>query len=87
MPKLLARTVHKIEEGELKFKFEVDRIDYLTNKILITLLISALLISSSLVMTITRGPMLFDMPLIGVIGYIITLILGIFAIMKYIIKM
>ena len=87
LPKLLARTVHKIEEGELKFKFEVDRIDYLTNKILITLLISALLISSSLVMTITRGPMLFDMPLIGVIGYIITLILGIFAIMKYIIKM
>lgn len=86
LPQLLTKTIHKMEEGELKFTFEIDRIDYLTNKVLIVILISALLISSSLVMTINSGPMLWDMPMIGVIGYSITLILSILAIIKYVIK-
>ena len=86
IPPLLTRTIRKIEEGELKFKFEVDRIDNITNKITIALILSALLISSSIVMSITTGPVLHIAPYIGVGGYIATLIIGIGAILKFVIK-
>ena len=86
IPSLLSRTIHKIEDGELKFKFEVDRIDNITNKVTITLILSALLISSSIVMSITSGPMLSITPYIGLAGYIATLLIGIGAILKFVIK-
>lgn len=35
------------------------------------------------VMTIDRGPMLFDMPLIAVLGYLVTFILGLIGIVNY----
>jgi hypothetical protein len=34
-------------------------------------------------MTVTRGPMLFDLPLIGVVGYIVTLIFAIIGLINY----
>ena len=49
----------------------------------LVVIIAALLISSSLVMTITRGPMLWDMPLIAVLGYLVTFILGLIGIINY----
>ncbi len=80
---LFANSIHKIENGDMNIKFELNRIDRIVDKFSFIVLISALLISSSLVMTVTRGPMLFDMPLIAVIGYIITLILGVIGIINY----
>ena len=48
--------------------FEVD----ITDKVSIIVLISALIIGSSVV---SFGPMVFDMPVISLIGYIIAIIL------------
>ena len=61
----------------------IDRIDRLVSKFSLVVIIAALLMSSSIVMTITRGPMLFDMPLIAILGYLVTLILGIIMIVNY----
>lgn len=80
---LLANSIHKIENGDMSIRFELDSLDHIVSKFSLVVIIAALLISSSLVMTLTRGPMLFDMPMIGVIGYIITLILGIIAVINY----
>ena len=79
LPKLLTRTIHKIDNEELQFKFEVD----ITDKVSIVALISALIIGSSVV---SFGPMVFDMPLISLIGYIITIILSIIGIKRYVLK-
>ena len=51
--------------------FEVD----ITDKVSIIVLISALIIGSSVV---SFGPMVFDMPVISLIGYIIAIIVVFF---------
>ncbi|MBQ6100353.1 MAG: AarF/ABC1/UbiB kinase family protein [Methanobrevibacter sp.] len=79
LPKLLTRTIHKIDNEELQFKFEVD----ITDKVSIIALISALIVGSSVV---SFGPMVFDMPLISLIGYIIAIILSIIGIKRYVLK-
>ena len=79
LPKLLTRTIHKIDNEELQFKFEVD----ITDKVSIVALISALIIGSSVV---SFGPMVFDMPVISLIGYIIAIILSIIGFRKFVLK-
>ena len=79
LPGLLTRTIHKIEENELQFRFEVD----ITDKVSIILLVSALIIGSSVV---SFGPRAFDMPIISLIGYIIAIILSIVGIKKFVLK-
>ena len=79
LPKLLTRTIHKIENEELQLKFEVD----ITDKVSIIALISALIIGSSVV---SFGPMVFDMPLISLIGYLIAIFLSIIGIKKFVLK-
>ena len=79
MPKLLTRTIHKIENGELKFKFEVD----ITDKVTIVALVSALIVGSSVV---SFGPRIFDMPVISLIGYVIAIILSVIGIKKFVLK-
>lgn len=79
LPKLLTRTLHKIENDELQFHLEVD----ITDKVSIIVLISALIIGSSVV---SFGPMVFDMPVISLIGYIIAIILSIIGMKKFVLK-
>ena len=79
MPRLLTRTIHKIENEELQFKFEVD----ITDKVSIIALVSALIIGSSVV---SFGPRVFDMPVISLIGYIIAIILSLIGIKKFVLK-
>ena len=83
LPPILTNSIHKINNGEMKLKFEIDRIDRIVSKFSLVVIIAALLMSSSIVMTINRGPMLFDMPLIAVLGYLITLILAVIGIANY----
>ena len=79
LPKLLTRTIHKIENEELQLKFEID----ITDKVTIVALVSALIVGSSVV---SFGPRVFDMPLISLIGYIIAIILSIIGIKKFVLK-
>lgn len=59
--------------------FEVD----ITDKVSIIVLISALIIGSS---AVSFGPMVFDMPVISLIGYIIAIILSIIGMKKFVLK-
>lgn len=79
LPKLLTRTIHKIENDELQFHLEVD----ITDKVSIIALISALIVGSSVV---SFGPRVFDMPVISLIGYIIAIILSIIGMRKFVLK-
>jgi ubiquinone biosynthesis protein len=79
LPKLLTRTIHKIDNEELQFKFEVD----ITDKVSIIALISALIVGSSVV---SFGPRVFDMPVISLIGYVLAIILSIIGMKKFVLK-
>lgn len=83
LPPILTKAIHKANDGELKLRFEIDRLDRVVSKLSLVIIIAALLMSSSIVMTITRGPMLFDMPLIAVLGYLVTFILGLIGVANY----
>ena len=83
LPPILTNAIHKINKGEMKLKFEIDGLDRTVSKFSLVVIIAALLMSSSIVMTINRGPMLFDMPLIAVLGYLVTFILGVIAVANY----
>jgi ubiquinone biosynthesis protein len=79
LPRLLTRTIHKIDNEELRFKFEVD----ITDKVSIIALVCALFIGSSVV---SFGPMVFDMPVISLIGYLLAIILSIIGLRKFVLK-
>lgn len=79
LPKLLTRTIHKIENEELQLRYEVD----ISDKVSIIALVSALIIGSSVV---SFGPRIFDMPVISLIGYIIAIILSIIGIRKFVLR-
>lgn len=79
LPKLLTRTIHKIDNEELQFRFEVD----ITDKVSIIALVSALIVGSSVV---SFGPRMFDMPVISIIGYIIAIILSLIGIRKFVLN-
>ena len=83
VPPLLTNTIHKINNGDMMLKFEVNELDRIVSKFSLVVIIAALLMSSSIVMTINRGPMLFDMPIIAVLGYLVTFILGLISIINY----
>jgi len=80
---LLANSIHKIENDDMKFNMEIIRLDRIVSKFSLVIIIAALLMSSSIVLTINRGPMVWDMPLIGIIGYLVTFILGLIGIINY----
>ena len=79
LPKLLTKTINKIENEELQFRFEVD----ITDKVSIIALVSALIIGSSVV---SFGPKMFDIPVISLIGYILAIILSIIGMRKFVLK-
>ena len=79
LPKLLTKTLHKIENEELKFKLEID----INDKVSIVALICALLIGSP---NVTFGPMIFGMPLISFLGYLIAVILAVIGLKRYVLK-
>ncbi len=83
VPPLLTNAIHKMNNDEMMLKFELYEIDRVVSKFSLVIIIAALLMSSSIVMTINRGPMFFDMPVIAVLGYVITFILGIIAVANY----
>ena len=83
LPSLITNAIHKVNNDEMKLRFEVESLDRIMSKFSLVVIIAALLMSSSIVMTINRGPMLFDMPLIAVLGYLVTFILGIIVIVNY----
>ena len=81
LPSLISKTFYKVEEGEITIHIRVDQISEITNQISLAIIIAALLIGSSLVMLIDVGPTLFDMPVLGFVGFTISLALGIFTVL------
>jgi ubiquinone biosynthesis protein len=82
-PDSLKDILQKIRKGELGINFHHQGLDHLireldksTNRLSFSLIIASLIIASSLVMQIDKGPQLFGMPAFGFLGYIIAGMLG-----------
>ena len=86
LPSLISKTIYKVEEGEVTVNIEVKHISEITNQISLAIIIAALLVGSSLVMLIDVGPTFLDMPVLGFIGFSISLVLGVFTVLRYFIE-
>ena len=83
MPKDLSEVFEKIKTGRLRIEFEhkglenlILELDRVSNRIAFSLIIAALIVGSSIVMQTNKGPLLFDFPIFGIIGYVIAGIMG-----------
>ncbi len=83
LPKRLNQILSQLERGKLLIDIEhkglnriIAELDIASNRLSVSLIISAIIVGSSVIMLTGRGPLLFGFPVIGVIGYIIAGILG-----------
>ncbi|SNS33856.1 ubiquinone biosynthesis protein [Anaerovirgula multivorans] len=84
LPKQLRNLIKKIENNEIKFQLEQigfdklqDEVNRMTNKLSLSLISSALIVGSSLIIQNTSGPMMWGISLFGIIGYLLASILGV----------
>ena len=83
LPSLISKTFYKIEEGEVTVNIEVKHISEIANQLSLAIIIAALLVGSSLVMLIDVGPTFYEMPVLGFVGFTISLALGVFTVLRY----
>lgn len=83
LPENLKTILLKFRRGDLGINIQHRGLDHLireldksTNRLSFSLIIAALIIASSLIMQLNRGPRLFGLSAFGLIGYLIAAILG-----------
>ncbi len=84
IPLSVTKTLYKLENGEIRIKIEHEGLERITNKISVALILSALLIGSSLIMTTDNGIYLIKFPYLGVLGFVISAALAIFLVVSII---
>ena len=77
LPKDFRRFLHLMRRGYIPININVQQLDDFSHKIerminrtVIGLMVAALIIGSSIIMTVDAGPRFLDMPLFGVLGFI-----------------
>jgi ubiquinone biosynthesis protein len=83
IPRQLSKTLRKMEEGIFKLELQhrglenlINALDKATNRLSYSLILVAIIIGSSLIMQTDKGLQFMGFPVIGVMGYIISGILG-----------
>jgi ubiquinone biosynthesis protein len=83
LPKDIKEFINRVNHNKFKIDLEhrglerlVNDLDKSTNRISFSMVIAALIIGSSLIMQIDKGPMLFGFPILGLLGYSVTGFLG-----------
>ncbi|MCF6158647.1 MAG: ubiquinone biosynthesis protein UbiB [wastewater metagenome] len=83
IPKDTHEIIRKIKTGTLKIEFEhqglskfISEMDKSSNRISFSLVISALIIGSALIIMTNKGPFLYGFPVLGIIGFVFAGVLG-----------
>jgi ubiquinone biosynthesis protein len=87
IPRRIQQIIGKLDRGELAFRFQLDKLEQLVNSLenasnrLVTGIITgAIIMGSSMIITTGIGPYLFGFPALGVIGYLLSVVLGLWLI-------
>ncbi len=86
LPDTINNTISKIEEGEIEVKLKHEGISELANQLSVALILAALIVGSSLALLADSGPRLFDIPALGLIGFVFSAVLGAFLVIEYMIE-
>ncbi len=87
LPRDLTIILNKIKKGTLRVEFEhrglenlIHVFDKVSNRIAFSLVIAALIVGSSIIMQTDKGPILFGFPVLGVIGFVVAGMMGLWLI-------
>jgi len=83
LPKDIKEFINRINRNKFKIDVEhrgferlINDLDKSTNRISFSMIIAALIVGSSLIMQVDKGPMLFGFPILGLLGYSVAGFLG-----------
>jgi len=91
LPRQIQQIISKLEKGELGFKLQLNRLEQLvnslenaSNRLTTAIITGAIIMGSSMIITTGIGPYLFGFPALGVIGYLLSVVLGLWLIVTII---
>jgi len=83
LPEEFRWLVRKLKQGELNIGFRhkgleklINSMDKASNRFSFSIIIASLIIGSSLIIQSDKGPLLFDFPALGILGFLVAAILG-----------
>ena len=93
LPRLAEQILKQTERGELSIGFRhenlgrlMNTLDNVSNRLTFGIIIASMIIGSSLIITTGVGPLLFGFPALGVAGYLISAIIGLWLVVNIIRK-
>ena len=86
LPDTINNTLAKIEEGDIELNLKHEGLSELANQLSVSLIISALILGSSLALLSDVGPTLFDIPILGLVGFVFSAILGGYLVIEYMLE-
>ncbi len=89
LPNRLSQITQKLEQGELSIHFRHENLDELhhtlediASRLTVAIIVGSIVIGSSLIVTAKVGPLLFGYPAFGVIGFLISALLGLWIVIN-----
>ena len=89
LPGALQRILQKVEQGELNIKFRHENLsglqkslDNVSNRLSFSIILGSVIIGSSMIITTGVKPLIFGYPVIGLVGYLISAILGLIVVIN-----
>jgi ubiquinone biosynthesis protein len=83
LPLRMSQIIEKLDRGELTVRFRHENLDPvvqtledIASRITVAVILGAIVIGSSLIITTGIGPYIFGFPALGVVGYLISVVLG-----------
>ena len=83
LPGAIQRILQKVEQGELNIQFKHENLgglqkslDNVSNRLSFSIILGSVIIGSSMIITTGVKPLIFGYPVIGLVGYLISAILG-----------
>jgi ubiquinone biosynthesis protein len=83
LPRAMQRILQKIEQGDLSITFKHENLtglqkslDNVSNRLSFSIILGSVIIGSSMIITTGVKPLIFGYPAIGLVGYLISAVLG-----------
>jgi ubiquinone biosynthesis protein len=87
LPRQISKIIQKLAEGNLRLRFEhhnladlLDILDKTFSRLTIGIIASALIIGSSLIITTGIPPLFMGYPVLGLLGFLISAVLGLWVV-------
>ncbi|MBN2720082.1 MAG: ABC transporter, partial [Proteobacteria bacterium] len=83
LPRRIEEVINRAERGKLTIGFRhenlgglMNTLDNITNRLTLAIILAAMIVASSMIITTGIGPLLFGFPALGIVGYLISGMLG-----------